>query len=435
MDSGDLRQALASLLLLIGSVFFVAAEYGLVSARRSRIDALAKRGNASAKRLGKELEDLSPYVAAGQIAITMIGIGVGSVTEPFVTEKLRLAFGAGVNPAVSYGISFVLVSFVLVVVGELVPKYWALRAPEKVALGSFRVLRFVRVLLTPLVWLAQGSAAFVLKPFGIRPGEGQGDSVPKEELLLLVQSGGVEGTLDKMHADMVSRALRLDVLAARDIMVHRLDVKWLDAGLSASETKRKLRDIPYSRIPVCRGDIDDLVGIAYLHDLVKSLDRPDFSLEKVMREAVIIPESLSVEKIVSTMREQKTQILIVMDEYGGTSGLITLEDVVEEIFGELEDRIESERPQIEVHGARVSARADVRFDELVSRLGLPLETEDNTDTLAQLIVDGLERVPRPGDSIPSSLGVLRVENMARQRVTRVSIILKPEFLEASENPS
>jgi putative hemolysin len=223
------------------------------------------------------------------------------------------------------------------------------------------------------------------------------------------------------------------VLSARDIMIHRLDIKWLDESLTHEQLMVKLKEIPFTRLPVCRGDIDDMVGVAYLHDIVKNLDRPDFSLQKVARPLVAVPENLTLEKMVATMRDNKTQMLIVMDEYGGTSGLVTLEDVVEEIFGELEDRLESERPQIEpLPGGRISARAEVRMDELINQLGLPIDTDDQTDTLATMIVNALGRVPRPGDSVASDIGILRVENMARRRITRVSVQLNPKLLKPVE---
>jgi len=391
------------------------------------VDSLAKKGSKMAKALSKELEDVSPYVAGSQIGVTMIGIGVGSVTEPFVTESLVELFGHSVPRAISFTISFLVVTFILVVVGELLPKYLVLNSPERVALVTFRPLKFIITILRPLIWLVQGAARLLLRLCGVKKGPDSG-SVAKEELMMLVQTGGAEGTLDKMHAEMVTRALKLDVLDARDIMVHRLDVKWLDLSLTKDELLEKIAAIPFTRLPVCRGDIDDMVGVAYLHDIVKNLHRSDFKLESLMRPLVAIPENLTMEKIVATMRDQKTQILVVMDEYGGTSGLITLEDVVEEIFGELEDRLESERPHIEVFAnGRVSARSDVRLDEIIDFLHLPIESGENTDTLAQIIVDTLERVPRPGDSVETDLGKMRVENMARRRVTRVSIQLKPEL--------
>lgn len=361
----------------------------------------------------------------------MIGIGVGTVTEPYVTELLVSLFGNSVHHSVSFAISFLVVTFVLVVVGELVPKYLVLGSPEKVALITFRPMRVVVTVLRPLIWLVQKAAGGVLRLFGRRLGNAE-TTMAREELMMLIQTGGAEGTLDKMHAEMVTRALKLDVLDARDIMVHRLDMKWVDVSLERDALIERLSRIPFTRLPVCRGDIDDMVGIAYLHDIVKNFNRPDFSLEKILRPVVAVPENLTMEKIVATMRDQKTQILIVMDEYGGTSGLITLEDVVEEVFGELEDTLESERPTIELFpGGRVSARSDVRFDELVDYFRLPVEAGENTDTLAQIIVDTLERVPRPGDSINSVLGTIRVENMARRRITRVSIQLSAELAAAA----
>lgn len=427
--------AIVSLLLLLGSIFFVAAEYALVSARKSRVEGLAKKGNKPAKALVKVLEDISPSVAGTQIGITMVGIGVGTITEPFVTELILHAFGT-VGPnltRVLHLLSFLLVTFVLVVLGELVPKYIALQIPEKLALVVFRPLLALVALLRPIIWLAQHSAKGVVRLFGIDTSSIGKDTIAKEELLTLVQSGGAEGTLDKVHADMVSRALRLDVLAAHDIMIHRLDIKWLDAALSKEDTLKKLRMIPFTRLPVCRGDIDDMIGIVYLHDIVKHLDDPDFSLEQIARPLVAVPENLALEKIVATMRDNKTQMLIVMDEYGGTSGLITLEDVVEEVFGELEDRLESERPPIEsLPGGRVSARAEIRIDELLDFLNLSFEVDDPTATLAQIIVNTLSRVPRPGDSVETEIGIMRVENMARRRITRVSVQVDPKLFQTEE---
>jgi putative hemolysin len=423
---------IANLLLILASGFFVAAEYALIGSRKSRLDALARRGSKNARALSKALDNVSPYIAGTQIGITLLSIAIGSMTAPFVTELLSPLF-KDLNPNFAHAISLLIVTFFLVVIGELTPKYVTLKFAEKVGLITFRPLRVVVFILSPLIWLAQSTAGLILRPFGVSARANNGEALPKEELLMLVQTGGAEGTLDKTHAEMVTRALRLDVLAARDIMIHRLDIKWLDASLDLPGLKVKLREIPFTRLPVCRGDIDEMIGIAYLHEIVKNWDNPEFSLEHTVRPMVAIPENLPMERIVQTMRDEKTQMLVVMDEYGGTSGLVTLEDVVEEVFGELEDRLESDRPIIEVHPAgRISARADVRYDELVSRLKLPIEPEDNTDTLAQILVDALERVPKPGDSAMTPLGLMRVENMARRRITRVSLQLAPELLVASE---
>lgn len=430
-DSG--LRLLASLLLVLGSGFFVAAEYSLVSSRRSRLKTMA-RGSKTARSLSKALEQISPLIAGTQIGITMFSIAIGSFTVPYVAELLHPVFQElRLSTAASQAISLLLIAFALVVLGELAPKYVALRHPEKVAIFTYRPLQFLSLFLGPAIWLAQHTAGLLVRPFGIRIDDHTTHAVPKEELLMIVKSGGAEGTLDKTYAEMVTRALRLDLLVARDIMIHRLDIKWLDISLGKDEVLKRLKSIPFTRLPVCRGDVDDLVGIVYLHDVVRNLDSSSFSLESLVRPIVAIPENLPMERIVQTMREENTHMLIVMDEYGGTSGLVTLEDVVEEVFGEIEDRIESERPVIELFpGGRVSARADVRVDELVTRLNLRREPGDDTDTLAQVMVDALERVPKPGDSVDTPLGTMRVENMARRRITRVSIQLLPELIEPTD---
>lgn len=429
--SSDLGLLLASILLVIATAFFVAAEYSLVSVRRTRVEQEAKKGNKTAKILLEAITDLSPYVAGVQIAITMLGIGVGSITEPYVSHLLShqlTQLPAGFRT----GISILIVTYFTVVIGELVPKYWSLHRADEVARFTIRPLRLFVTLLRPLVVVVQASGAFLLKAVNIRLEDQKDETVPKEELLMLVRSGGASGVLEKQHAEMVTRALRLDLLDAQDIMVHRLDVKWLDVSLTRAQVMQKLKAIPYHRIPICRGDIDDMIGIAYLHDIVINLDSPNFTLAAIARPVVAVPENLSMEKIIETMRVEKTQMLVVMDEYGGTSGIVTLEDVVEEVFGELEDRLESERPVVESFpGGRVSARAEVRFDELIHRLSLDLDPGDVTDTLATMVVDRLDRVPRPGDCVETDLGQVRVENMARRRITRVSIQLAPTLVPES----
>lgn len=428
MEGDPLLIGIASLLLVLGSFFFVAAEYSLISARRSRIEALARMGNRNARTVMRVMDDVAPYIAATQIGITMVGIAVGSVTEPFVTRWLEGLFGAGIEQWISFAISFVLVTFFLVVIGELLPKYLALRAADRLALITIRPLVWIVFPLRPLIFLVQAAAGLILRLFGVDIGKERGEALPRDELLLLVRAGGAEGVLDKVHADLVSRALRLDQLTAEDIMIHRLDIHWLDISTPPAKLFARLGELPHTRLPVCREDIDEVVGIIYLHDVIKHCEDQDFSLEKITREATVVPENLSIDKIIARMRESKTQMLIVADEYGGTSGLITLEDVVEEVFGELEDRIEGERAAIDVLATgRISCKASVRFDELLTKLHIELPEEPSTDTLATLIVEALGRVPKPGDHIDTAIGILVVENMARRRITRVSVHLSKEY--------
>lgn len=411
--------------LLLGNAFFVAAEYGLVGARRSRIDALAKRGNRNAKLLQTIYANFPAYVAGIQVAITMLGIGIGAITE----EQLRNAITKTIpnlHPFASSLVSILLVTYIVVVLGEILPKYLALAHPDKVALAIARPTHLLVLAFKPLVWFVQSTGNLALRIVGLNMESLRSESVSKEELALLVKSGGGD-VLEEDHANMVAKALRLDVLDVTDVMVHRLDIQWIDVSTPSSELLDRLSTLRHSRFPVCKDDIDDVVGIGYLQDVLSRRHEDGFELSKIIRQVEAVPENLSLARAINRMRDAKTQILIVMDEYGGTSGLITLEDIIEEVFGELEDQPETGRPPIERLGAyRVSSRADVRYDELLEFLGIETDEETSTETLATLVVESLERVPRVGDIVDLPIGRLRVENMARRRITRVWIQLSRE---------
>ncbi|MEQ1823128.1 MAG: hemolysin family protein [Fimbriimonadaceae bacterium] len=414
---------LVSLFLVLGTFFMVAAEYALVGSRRARLEALARKGNRRAKAAISVLNNLNAYVAACQIGITMLGIAIGSFTEPFITEQLESLLGESFSKTISFVLSYVVITYFLVVFGELVPKYLALKMPEKMAMFTAVPLAVISTMLRPLAWLAQVSAGGVARLLGVNVGKLGHGTVQKEDLMMMLRTG--ESELEDLHADFVARALKLDDLMAREVMVHRLDMKWLDVETPKEQLIGRLGKIPYTRIPVCRGDIDIVVGVVYLNDIIKHWEDPAFCLEKLARPAVIVPENLTLDRLVSLMREERSQIVIVADEYGGTSGLITLEDVVEEIFGELEDKLEAERPQIETFpSGRISVKGELRFDEVVRELDIELDDEPATETLAQMFVDELGRNPKIGDQIDTIIGKMRVENMARRRVTRVSMKLK-----------
>ena len=417
-----------SIALVVASALFVGGEYALVAMRRGRIEPLARKGNKSAKRLLRILDDMSPFIAGTQVGITIVGIAMGTITEPFVAYHLGQLFSF-LDPTLVSFCSFIIVLFALVVLGELVPKYIALKKPEQFMFMAYRPLDVFISVCKPIISLATFTSQLILKPMGINVKDTGKETIERDELLTILQMTSTDGVLEKEHANMVTRALRLDMLAARDVMVHRLDIQWLDIDLAGSELLTRINKIRHTRIPVCRGDVDDIVGIVYLVDVLRLVQTNEFKLDKIVRPFIAIPENLPIERIITTMRDEKTQILIVMDEYGGTSGLISLEDVVEEVFGEMEDGPESERQPVEVHASgRVSAKAELRLDELISRLGLDPQLDESTETLANMIVNGLERIPRPGDTIESSIGLMRVENMARRRITRVGIQLKPSLL-------
>lgn len=429
MADSTIGALLISFGLIILSAFFVAAEYALVGSRRPRIESLAKKGNLAAKALMGAFDQFPAYIAGMQVALTMINIGIGAYAEPRVSRLLEGVLGEAIPRGVSSAVSILIVTFVLVVIGELVPKYLALGGSDRLALKLIIPLRWSLFLLRPLIWLVQRSGDRVLRLFGVRIDQIGEEEITREELMLMVRSGQQQGNIEETHAEFVTKALRFDQLDAQDVMIHRLDIGWLDIDTPKDQLFAKLGTIPHRRIPVCRGDIDEMVGVLYLQDVIRHFHDDDFQIERHLKPIEAIPENLTLDRIIAHMRESKSQILIVRDEYGGTSGLITLEDVVEEVFGELEDQMESERPPIERAGPhRISARAEVRLDRLMEFLKLEpgSELENSTDSLATVLADRLDHVPRLGDSVELPFGKLYVENMARRRITRVSVLLNPE---------
>ena len=315
--------ALLSVLLIFLSAFLVAAEYTLVASRRSRVEALAQKGSKAAKSLLSALEDTARYVAATQVGITICGLAMGSLTEPLVSRQIEAWIGPVLPKSVSFIISLIVVTFVLVVVGELAPKYISLKYPERLALYLIGPVRVLVLLLRPIAAVAQACAGWLVKPLGIEVNMLSDTSISREELAMLVRTADTEGMLEESHATVVSKALRFDKLDAADIMIHRLDIKWIDVDLSYQEAFEACGKIPHSRVLVCRGDVDDSVGVLYLYDLIRA-DPSNFDLEKVVRPIELVPENLTLNKIVNRMREARTQVVLVVDEYGGTSGLITL---------------------------------------------------------------------------------------------------------------
>lgn len=422
----SLSAGLTSLAIVFASGFFVAGEYAILGSRRSRLEGLAKKGHRSASLVLQAMDQMQRYVAAVQVAITMCGVGIGSITEPFISEQLESLLAGRVAVVVSRTAAFIIAVYAMVVIGELVPKYIAIKDSERIALFCIRPLRWVVKILTPLAWLAEKSGSAVLRPFGIKTTEMKDDSVSREELLLLVRAGASGGEFDEAQSRLVQRALRFDALDAGDIMVHRMDIEWLDVSATREELTHRLQKNRHSRLVVCDGDIDNVVGILYLQDVLRIWGQEDWNLGPILRKPEFIPETLNLNRVVLRMQDAKTQILMIADEYGGTSGLITLEDVVEEVFGELDDQPETDRPAIEQLGPyRLSLRSDVRYDEILEYLQRESFDEDPvTDTVAQIVVERLDKLPKLGDKVEDPLGTFRVENMARRRVTRVVLQLE-----------
>ena len=412
-----------SLVLFVGNALFVAAEYALMGVRRSRIQSDAEKGSAVAKLILSALERRTSFVAGIQIGITLLSIAIGAVTEKPLTDALTEGM-TFLPPAAVQVISILILSFPLVVLGELLPKYLAIKYPDRVTGALIRPLSLYVLIASPLIWLFDKSGKAVLRIFGIRVDENMEEAVSREEFALLLQSGETQGQFEEDHADVILKALRLDELMAKDVMVHRLDMQCLPHDADRQELSRRIQDISHARIPIFEGDLDTIIGVVYIQDLIKVWDHPEFSLDQCIKPATFVPESLNLDRALATMRERRSQILIVQDEYGGTSGLLTLEDLVEELFGDLQDRLESEQAPVTWSSSnRLTLTPKVRWDELLEFLDLPISPDSSRASVSQMIFDELQRVPRQGDSIETDLGRLVVLQTTRRKIMLLALHL------------
>jgi CBS domain containing-hemolysin-like protein len=421
MESDSWR-LVGAFILIVLNAFFVAAEYSLVGARPGRIAGLAKRGGRAAIAARDALGNINKYIAGIQLAITMAGIGLGWVGEQSLSEMLRPFFdGVGLH-FMSTAIAFLLVTFLLVVLGELVPKYVTINSPERMLVRVILPLNFVLLILRPLTAMLEFAGHWALRPFGIDTRREQRSALAKDELALIIQESRSAGEFDESHAKVITKALNFTDLHADDVMIPRVDIVSVNVDSDREELLTRLSSQTHTRVVVVEdGDLDEVVGILHLQDFVRLIAGRVPDLRSAVRPPVFVPQNLSLERLIERMQEEKTQMLIIRDEHGGTAGLLTIEDIVEEIFGELDDQVEHAQPRIHTWvDGRIVMRGDVRTDELAEYLGLD-ENPLPREVVSTIIVDEIERTPKIGDSIETGLGLMRVVNMSRNRITRVSL--------------
>ncbi len=421
---------IALLVLLNG--LYVAAEFASVSARKTRISQMAGSGNSLARFLLPVVTDsraLDHYVAACQVGITATSLVLGAYGQnsvAVVLAPLLVSLGGLAEPVAltvtATGVLIFLTTF-QVVLGELFPKSIAIQYPEKVALATVIPMRWSGVIFRPFIWLLNGSGDLLLNLLGIGrdPGHPQGHS--PQEIELLVTESYLGGLLDDEEKQMLRNAFRLRELAARQVMVPRTRLLAAPATSSVTEVMNKACLAGFTRIPLYQDTIDNIIGFVHIRDLFQLHVHGQQDPTGVLREVLHVPESLPVVDVWDTLNKNRQYIAVVFDEYGGTAGLITLEDLIEEIFGELQDEFDEEIPIIssDIEG-RIHLRGDVLVTDVNEYLDVDLPDEA-ADTLGGLVFSELGRIPQVGEQVlvgqpPVSI---RVEAMAALSITEVSL--------------
>jgi putative hemolysin len=427
---------LVIVLLTLLEAFFVAAEIALVSIRRSRVEQLVEEGSAGARRVRRLLDDPGRFLAVSQLGLTFIGFFASAFAAVnLATQLTKLLVSAGLDPGTADAVSLVIVTILLslftIIFAELVPKSLALANPERFALALSVPIDFLARLLGPVIKLLTSVTRAIAGLFGASTTSEA--NITAEELRLIVERGGEQGVLEAEEEQMINAVIELGDRRLHEVMIPRIAITALPATASLEEAIDKVVDEGHSRVPVFEETIDEVVGILYAKDLLPFLKTSSAArrppLRELLRTPVFVPESMTIDDLLHEFQRRKVHIAIVLDEYGGTAGLVTIEDLLEEIVGEIQDEYDTEEPMIvrlSDDEARVDGRADV--DDLAELFDtqLALEDEDEYDTVGGLIYHRIGGVPSPGDVIEVDGLSLTVESTDGRRVGKVLVVRRPE---------
>ena len=422
-----LFQLLLVFFLIAMNGFFVAAEFACVKIRPSRLETLIQEGSRQAKYAKKLTDHLDASLSVTQLGITLASLGLGWVGEPAVaTLILPITHAIGLDDVIGHTIALALAFSIItglhIVLGELTPKTMAIQNVEKIMLSvALPMLVFHRVMY-PFVWLLNHVANWVAHRMGFHTASEGDDAHTEEEIRLLMEESHRQGLIDDTEVDFVDNVFDFTDLNVREIMTPRTDMVCLYLEDTMDENLHIILEEQLTRYPICHEDKDHIVGFLHVKDLMRVMaEGRKPNLRRLARKALIVPESMDVSVLLKTMQKQRSQMAIVVDEYGGTAGMVTIEDIVEEIVGDIQDEFDEERPTAERRGKRIfSVDAKMLLEELEDILEIDIEDED-VDTVGGWLYDQIGQAPRVGLMAASGGNLFYVEEVDGVRITRVLI--------------
>jgi CBS domain containing-hemolysin-like protein len=408
--ANDIFGLAAVALLVMINGFFVAAEFALVSVRSTRVEEMVSQGNRLAHSVQKAIHDPDRFIAATQLGITLASLGLGWIGEPALASLIDKGLALLPIPeqwvnVTSHGfavaIAFTFITFMHVVIGELAPKSIALQRPEQTALFVARPTIFAERLFAPAIWALNGFGNLVLRALGFEPAAGHELIHSVEEIKMLVDASTDSGMLDQSEHDMVDAVFDLRQVLVRQVMIPRTEMQAIPVDATLSDLLDRQKEESHGKYPVYEDDIDRIVGVVYVRDVISELAKgnPDAPVLPYIRKATYLPETTRITGALSVFRSARQHVAIVLDEYGGTAGMITLEDIVEEIAGELPDQFDTNDPEImplEDGSWKISGL--VTIEDVNEALDLGLEDE-YYDTIGGYVMGRLERIPKAGDEV------------------------------------
>jgi putative hemolysin len=420
------------LLILLNGVFAM-YEIALVSSRRTRLEEKADEGNRGAYRALKLLDHPQEFLSTIQIGITLIGIISGAYSGVAIAEHLTpyiAAVPALANLAsfLSIAIVIAIVTYFSILVGELVPKSIALEHPETITIALTPFMRFMATITYPLVWILSISTKGLLKLFKLKPNSSPPFS--EEEIRLMLKQGSESGVIDKHESEMITEVFRFGSKTAFSIMTPRIDIKWIDVNQPKEETLQMIAGAGYSKYPVCNGSVDKVVGIVAVKDILRIIEqKEDFNLLPILTETLFLPETQPASAVLDKFREKKIHIAIVVDEYGGTEGLITLHDLVEHILGDLPDLLDKEPPDYQpCEDGTYFVNGSMNFWEFADLLDFPEMDDEEFEeesrqysTVGGLAMHILGSVPKKGDTFSFHEFRFSIMEMDGNRVAKLHV--------------
>lgn len=398
-----ISQLFVLLILILINAYFAASEIAFISLNDAKIEKQAKEGNKKAKQIEKMLKNPSKFLATIQIGITLAGFLSSAFASDTFADILAPALN-NIFPAISVqtfrGISIVIITIILsfftLVFGELVPKRLAMKYYEKVAYASIGIIRFISIITAPFVKILTKSTNLISKLFGIS--ENEEEIVTEEEIKMMIDEGEENGTIEFEEKEMINNIFEFNDITATEVMTHRTDIFGIEVNDDIENKLSQLDEYKYSRIPVYEDSIDNIVGILFVKDLLKYFATNEkIEIRKIMREAYFVPEGKPINELFKDLQRNKRQMAIIIDEYGGTAGLVTMEDLIEEIVGNIfdeYDEVENEFEKIDDNTFLINGSIAINDLEKLLEISIP---EGDYDTLSGYLLEKLGRVPNDNE--------------------------------------
>lgn len=428
---------LLALAFIVANGVFVAAEFAIIKVRPTQLAELAAAGSSRARMARRITRKLDTYLSATQFGVTLASLALGWIGEP-VFEKLIepyvAAFGAyrvSVAHSIAAAIAFIIISWLHITFGELGPKYIAVEKTLGTALFLAHFLRAFYVVMFPAIWLLNRSSNGVLRVLGIRPATTVDVAHSQEELRLILATSEKAGVLTEENREIIEGVFQFSKRTARQIMVPRTDVALLSTKKSIEQNLEIIRTTRHTRYPLCDDTLDRTVGLIHVKDLfLAQLRGPGRTLLELKRDVLFVPENSNIEALLSQFIEHKTHMAVVLDEYGGASGIVSLENITEELFGQIQDEFDRERPEIEPLGnGRYRVRGDYLIEDLADRLKVDVG-EPAEETIGGYVAARLGREVAPGDR--TTLGDLSIEVLEAERFRVRWVIVQTQMPKTEE---